>query len=79
MCPVNSDKKYLVLIQAKFRLKNKGDVLLTTDPKKFYHSRSEKKGVEAKLLKGKVYEISYDKPKALAEVNEAEVNEQHEK
>ncbi|CAB5365005.1 unnamed protein product [Rhizophagus irregularis] len=69
MCPVDSDKKYLVLIQAKFRLKNKGDVLLTTDPKKFYHTRSEKKGVEAKLLNGKVYEISYDKVTKLIKKN----------
>ncbi|CAB5378224.1 unnamed protein product [Rhizophagus irregularis] len=69
MCPVDSDKKYLVLIQAKFRLKNKGDVLLTTDPKKFYHTRPENKGVEAKLLKGKVYEISYDKVTKLIKKN----------
>ncbi|PKY34560.1 hypothetical protein RhiirB3_532862 [Rhizophagus irregularis] len=69
MCPVDSDKKYIVLIQAKFRLKNKGDVLLTTDPKKFYHTRSEKKGVEAKLLNGKVYEISYDKVTKLIKKN----------
>ncbi|CAB4442739.1 unnamed protein product [Rhizophagus irregularis] len=69
MCPVNSDKKYIVLIQAKFRLKNKGDVLLTTDPKKFYHTRPEKKGDEAKLLKGKVYEISYDKVTKLIKKN----------
>ncbi|UZO19249.1 uncharacterized protein OCT59_010547 [Rhizophagus irregularis] len=66
---MDSDKKYLVLIQAKFRLKNKGDVLLTTDPKKFYHTRPENKGVEAKLLKGKVYEISYDKVTKLIKKN----------
>ncbi|CAB4484779.1 unnamed protein product [Rhizophagus irregularis] len=69
MCPVNSDKKYIVLIQAKFRLKNKGDVLLTTDPEKFYHTRPKKKGDEAKLLKGKVYEISYDKVTKLIKKN----------
>ncbi|CAG8749792.1 33983_t:CDS:2 [Gigaspora margarita] len=59
VCPVNSDKKYLVLTQAKLREKNEGDVLLTTDPRKFYHTRS--KNTEDKLLKGKIYEESYNK------------------
>ncbi|GBC04459.1 hypothetical protein RclHR1_00570015 [Rhizophagus clarus] len=73
MCPVDSDdsdKEYIsVLIQAKFREKIGGDILLTTDPKKFYHTRPKKKEVEAKLLKGEVYRESYDKVTKLIDEN----------
>ncbi|CAI2195050.1 4616_t:CDS:2, partial [Funneliformis geosporum] len=69
VCPVDSDKKYLVLIQAKFREKNGDDVLLTTDPKKFYHTRPKKKGGKDKLLNGLIYKESYDKVTKLIDEN----------